>query len=241
MTEHARSRRQQSHGALLPLAGHSGTASLEGKQGSAEAAEGWRVTAALRQLELFERLPAGYRDIGCRHWLLSLSGKFDKRGCELVRNHYSRRKPDSPQFMPPGETIVLVSRGGMAVWGWWRPHPRSGIPQMNGRDGWTCSVFARHGGPKASELVLDAEVALATLEHLGETAAPCGPDGMMTYVDPKRLRSCAHEYSRKIPGYCYRVAGYEEDGSCARKRKPLLVKPLQRPLYVPSLAGGDGV
>lgn len=174
-----------------------------------------------------------YRAIGCEHWLLSLSGKYDRRGVELVRNHYSRRKPDSPQFMPPGETIVLVSRDTMCVWGWWRPHPRSGLVALNKRDGWTCSVFSRHGGPRASDLVLDAELALRLLTDRGETAGTCGPDGMMTYVDPRKVRSCAFEHSRKIPGYCYRVAGWAEIGSDAKGKKPLLAKPFalagQRP------------
>lgn len=162
----------------------------------------------------------GYEDIGCQHWLLSESGKYDRTGVELVRGHYSRRKPNSPQFMPPGETFVLVARDRLSVWGWWRPHPRSGIAAMNGRDGWTCSVFARHGGPLASELVLDAELALHSLTDLGRTAGPCGPDGMMTYVDPRKVRS-------RNPGYCYRVAGWKRIGMCAKGKKILLAKPFE--------------
>ena len=145
--------------------------------------------SAVFQLSLFDGVPVGYRDIGCQHWLLSLSGKADARGCELVRNHYSRRKPDSPQFMPPGETIVLLARDAMSLWGWWRPHPRSGIVQMNNKSGWTCTVFARHGGQLASDLVLDAELALTLMTARDETARPCGPDGMMTYVNPRKIHN----------------------------------------------------
>lgn len=159
-----------------------------------------------------------YTDIGAGYWLLSGSGKYDPIGVELVRGHYSRRKPDSPQFMPPGETIVLVSRDRLSVWGWWRPHPRSGLRAMNGLDGWTCSVFSRHGGPVASALVLDAELALRLLEARGETAAPCGPDGMLTYVWRAKVRSAN-------PGYCYKVAGWRKIGTCARGVKDLLQKP----------------
>lgn len=159
---------------------------------------------------------ATYADIeGCLYWRRSLSGKYDPIGCELVRGHYSRRKPESPQFMPPGETLVLVSRCERAVWGWWRPHPRSGIKAMNGRDGWTCSVFANHGDVLSSELVLDAERALAAL---GEVAAPCGPSGMLTYVWRSKVRS-------SNPGYCYKRAGWLKIGTCARGSKDLLHKP----------------
>jgi hypothetical protein len=161
---------------------------------------------------------SGYEDIGCDHWLLSKSGKYDRRGVELVRGHYSRRKPDSPQFMPPGETLVLLARDMQSVWGWWRPHPRSGIKAMNGRDGWTCSVFARHGGALASLLVLAAEGALRLLEEHGRTAAPCGPDGMLTYVWRAKVNS-------QNPGYCYKVAGWAKLGVSADGRKDLLQKP----------------
>lgn len=160
-----------------------------------------------------------YRPVqGCEHWQLALRNKYDPIGVQLVRGHYSRRRPDSPQFMPPGETIVLVSRDWRAVWGWWRPHPRSGVKAMNGRDGWTCSVFANHGGILSSELVLEAELALYVLESAGETAAPCGPDGMMTYVHPKKIRS-------RNPGYCFKRAGWRKIGLCAKGVKHLLAKP----------------
>ena len=155
----------------------------------------------------------------CEHWRYAEAGKYDVDGVRLVRGHYSRRKPDSPQFMPPGETVVLVSIDKTAVWGWWRPHPDSGLVAMNGRDGWTCSVFANHGGPLSSELVLDAERALAALEHDGLTAGPCGPDGMMTYVWRAKVKS-------PNPGYCYKVAGWVKIGTCARGTKDLLAKPL---------------
>jgi hypothetical protein len=168
-----------------------------------------------------------YREIGCVHWLVSVKGKYDPIGRELVRGHYSRRKPDSPQFMPPGETIVLVSRDAGAVWGWWRPHPAAGLPSMNGLDGWTCSVFANHGRILSSALVLDAERALGALEVAGELAAPCGPSGMLTYVWRKRVQS-------PNPGYCYKVAGWTKIGTCRKGSKDLLHKPFDLAGIAPS-------
>lgn len=155
------------------------------------------------------------------HWRYSESGKYDVDGVRLVRGHYSRRKPDSPQFMPPGETIVLVTADKTAVWGWWRPHPRSGIKAMNGKDGWTCSVFANHGATLSSELIIDAELALKALDMGGLTAAPCGPDGMLSYVWRARVKS-------PNPGYCYKVAGWKKIGTCARGTKDLLWKPFEK-------------
>jgi hypothetical protein len=159
----------------------------------------------------------GYRDIGLRHWLLSESGAFDKTGRRLADKHYSRRKVGSPQFMPPGQRFALVSRDGLSVWGWWRPHPSAGITPMNGLDGWTCVIFRRTPGPGAlaSDLVLDAERAIGALGH------GCGPDGMLTYVWDEKVQS-------ENPGYCYKCAGWVVHPTKPRSadnKKTLLWKP----------------
>ena len=116
--------------------------------------------------------------------------------------------------MPPGETIVLISQDGLSVWGWWRPHPSSGIAAMNGLDGWTCTIFRREGGPLASELVLDAERALVS------QASSIGPDGMLTYVWESKVRS-------QNPGYCFKAAGWTRRGVSADGKKTLLWKPVE--------------
>lgn len=141
----------------------------------------------------------------------TLSHKYDKHGARLADGHYSRRKVGSPQFMPPGETIVLIAPG--AVFGWWRPHPRSGLKAMNGYDGWTCSIFRRISGPLASDMILAAELALEP-----EQAAPCGPSGLLTYVAEGKIRSTN-------PGYCFQMAGYRYIGRAAHKDKSLFWKP----------------
>lgn len=135
--------------------------------------------------------------------------KFDVRGCALADRHYSRRKVGSPQFMPPGQTIVLLADN--AVWGWWRPHPDSGLVAMNKLDGWTCTIFRNEGRLLSSELVLDAELAIA------EAGYDCGPDGFLTYVWDKKVRS-------SNPGYCFKQAGWKVKGRSADNRKTLLQK-----------------
>ena len=158
---------------------------------------------------------AGHADIcagsipaGGATWLVS--HKYDRDCVHLVDGtgpwegcdpHYSRRKIGSPQFMPPGETLVLVTPARNSVFGWWRPHPRSGVTAMNGLDGWTCTIFRRMGGAKASDLVLAAELALAD----ADTAAPCGADGLLTYVPPSKINSTN-------PGWCFQLAGWVKNG-----------------------------
>lgn len=140
--------------------------------------------------------------------------KFDPRSAALADRHYSRRTVGSPQFMPPGETLILLSDDELAVFGWWRPHPASGIVAMNGLDGWTCTIFRNEGVRRSSELVLSAEVMLHDIK------GQCGPSGMITYVWDKKIRSMN-------PGYCFKVAGWRSVGRSADNKKTLLTKPFE--------------
>src|SRR5438045_4425075 len=116
--------------------------------------------------------------------------KFDPDCARLADGHYSRRTIGSPQFMPPGETLVLRDEHGWAVFGWWRPHPRSGLKAMNGLDGWTCTIF-RNINP----MVMSSDYVLAAEQMLADSDRGCGPDGMLTYVYDKKIQSVN-------PGYC---------------------------------------
>ena len=138
--------------------------------------------------------------------------KFDPRAAALADRHYNRRKVGSPQFMPPGETVVLLTEDASALYGWWRPHPRSGIVAMNGLDGWTCSIFRNEGAHRSSALILDAEQWLITL------GVTCGPSGLLTYVWRAKVSS-------PNPGYCFKCAGYRRIGRSADGKKDLLQKP----------------
>ena len=138
--------------------------------------------------------------------------KFIPRCWVLADRHYSRRTIGSPQFMPPGQTIVLLSQDRDAVFGWWRPDPSSGIRAMNNLDGWTCTIFHSESGVKASDMILDAECAI------DELGFDCGPDGLLTYVWNEKVKS-------RNPGYCFKCAGWRIAGKSADGKKTLLRKP----------------
>lgn len=138
--------------------------------------------------------------------------KFDAGAARLADRHYSRRKVGSPQFMPPGETVILATEQRDAVFGWWRPHPSSGLRAMNGLDGWTCTIFRNESATRSSELILAAEAVLLAEKD-------CGPDGLLTYVWGEKVRSVN-------PGYCFKVAGWRVKGRSADGRKTLLQKPV---------------
>ncbi len=145
--------------------------------------------------------------------------KFDSRAARFADNHYSRRTPGSAQFMPPGETIVLVREVSNfevdALFGWWRPHPRSGIKAMNGLDGWTCTIFRNETGVIFSSVLIEMA---ETFLHGNPT--PCGPSGLITYVWDKKVRSVN-------PGFCFKKAGYVRTGKSADGKKTLLQKPFK--------------
>jgi hypothetical protein len=139
-----------------------------------------------------------------------VSAKFDPAAARLADRHYSRRKPGSPQFMPPGQTLILITPAADAVFGWWRPHPRSGLRAMNGLDGWTCTIFRNEGPILSSRLILAAERELLALHDVG-------PDGLLTYVFDAKVRSVN-------PGACFKAAGWRRVGRSADGRKTLLQK-----------------
>lgn len=137
-------------------------------------------------------------------------------GAKLADQHYNRRKIGSPQWMPPGQTIVLLAPGSTpqlgALFGWWRPDPDCGIPSMNGLNGWTCTIFRRQGWPVlASTMILDAEQAMTVFGY------DIGPDGLLTYVWDSKVES-------SNPGFCFKAAGWTVRGRSKDGRKTLLWK-----------------
>ena len=140
--------------------------------------------------------------------------KFTPAAARLADGHYSRRTVGSPQFMPPGQTLVLMTPDERAVFGWWRPDPSSGIVAMNHLDGWTCTIFRNTGQSLSSELILAAERELAARYD-------CGPDGMLTYVWDAKVRSVN-------PGYCFIRAGWVRAGRSADGKKTLFRKEFER-------------
>lgn len=143
--------------------------------------------------------------------------KFDPAACRLADRHYSRRTIGSNQFMPPGETVVLLSELADAVFGWWRPAPSSGIKAMNGLDGWTCTIFRNESVWLSSTMILAAE------KFLIDLGVSIGPDGFITYVWDSKVKS-------ENPGFCFLKAGWVRRGRSKDGKKTLLMKPVTRSL-----------
>jgi hypothetical protein len=123
-----------------------------------------------------------------------LGNRFDAEGVKLADRHYNRRAVGSPQFVPPGRCLVLVSVCGKAVWvtSW----PFAQYVKHAWAGAWVNSLFRNEGAGLSSELIREA---------LAATRAAWGDPpslGMITFVDSKKTRR------KRDPGRCYRKAGF---------------------------------
>lgn len=127
-----------------------------------------------------------------------LSHRFDPRALPLADRHYSRRKPGSPQFVPPGRCLVLLTAEADALWctSW----PFGQYVRHDWPTAWVCSIF-RNESPHLSSTLIREAVA-ATWWHYGARPA----FGMVTFVHADKVRP------KRDPGRCFLRAGFERVG-----------------------------
>ena len=119
--------------------------------------------------------------------------RCDPRAAAIVDRHYSRQTPGAPEFMPPGETFVLLTRDEGAVWG----ACLNLDPVGNLR--WRVTVFRREHGALASELI--GEATSLTFDRWRERGGlPEVP--LTTEIDPRCTRR------KRDPGRCFLRAGW---------------------------------
>lgn len=112
----------------------------------------------------------------------------------IADRHYSRQKPGTPQFVPPGSCVVFLATTGIAYWvtSW----PLAEYTHHAWAGAWICSAFRNEGAGLSSELIREA-VAATRWRY------PEIPDlGMVTFVDPSKVRR------KRDPGRCFRKAGF---------------------------------
>lgn len=128
----------------------------------------------------------------------TLSHRFDRRALPLADRHYNRQKIGTPQFVPPGRCIVLLSRCERALWvsSW----PFGEYVKHRWPGAWICSCFRNEGAGLSSELIGQAVAATRSLwPHVPEI-------GMITFVNRDKVRP------KRDPGRCYRKAGFRPVG-----------------------------
>lgn len=123
-----------------------------------------------------------------------LSHRFDPRALPLADRHYNRRKIGSPQFVPPGRCLVLLTRNADALWvtSW----PFAEYVRHAWGGAWVCSIFRNESATLSSDLIREAVA--ATRAAYGEPPTL----GMVSFIDPDKTRR------KRDPGRCYVRAGW---------------------------------
>lgn len=130
------------------------------------------------------------------HW--RVSHRFDARALPLADRHYNRQTVGSPQFVPPGRCLVLLTGKADALWvtSW----PLAAFTKHEWAGAWVNSLFRNESSVLASELIREAVA--RTRGRWPKVPAL----GMVTFVDADRVRH------KRDPGRCYRKAGFRRVG-----------------------------
>ena len=145
-----------------------------------------------------------------------LSHRADPRALPLADRHYNRQKIGSPQFVPPGRCVVLLTEEADALWvtSWpYAEYVRHAWPGA-----WVCSLF-RNESPHLSSALIEEAVA-ATRAVFGEPPLL----GIVTFVDAPKVRR------KRDPGRCYLRAGFHRWGTTQGGLIALGLRPEEMPL-----------
>lgn len=129
------------------------------------------------------------------------SHRFDRRALPLADRHYNRQKVGSPQFVPPGRNLVLLTSDADALWVTSWPFPEYVRHAWPGA--WVCSIFRNESPFLARELIREAVA--ATLAHYISPPSL----GMVTFVNADKVRR------KRDPGRCFIKAGFRRVGHTA--------------------------
>jgi hypothetical protein len=128
----------------------------------------------------------------------TLSHRADPRAVAIADRHYNRQKVGTPQFVPPGRCLVLLTPDADALWVTSWPFGRYVKHAWPGA--WVCSCFRNESGHLSSALIRAAVA--ATRWRYGEPPVR----GMVTFVDAAKVRR------KRDPGRCYLRAGFRNVG-----------------------------
>ena len=136
--------------------------------------------------------------VGDSPWCLSW--RADPVVARLADGHYSRQKPGTAQFVPPGSCFVLKTPDGLA--GWVTHAPKAEFVQHAWAGAWVNSLFVRKpGSPHLASDLIRWAVAHTRWKW------PDAPElGIVTMVNASKVRR------KRDPGRCYRRAGWTHVG-----------------------------
>jgi hypothetical protein len=154
-----------------------------------------------------------------------LSHRADPAAARIADRHYNRQKPGTPQFVPPGRCLVLLSECGNAFWitSW----PFAEYVKHAWPGAWVCSAFRSEGAGQASELIRQAVA--ATRAYYGD--AP--PLGLVTFIDRSKVRPIKQR-GVETWGRTWRLAGFREAGETKGGLLALQLLPADMPEAIPA-------
>lgn len=126
------------------------------------------------------------------------SHRYDPRAVALADRHYNRRKVGSPQFVPPGRCVVLLTAQADALWVTSWPFARYVRHAWPGA--WVNSLFRNESPHLSSDLIREALA--ATRAVFGQPP----PEGVVSFINAEKTRR------KRDPGRCYLRAGWQRCG-----------------------------
>lgn len=145
--------------------------------------------------------------------------RFSQDAARLADRHYTRQTVGSPQFMPSGRALVLLTEAGDAVWGtsWQVSDAGVAMAVHDWPLAWNCSIFRNEGPVLSSDLIREAVA--ATRAVWGEPPE----QGFVTFVDATAVRH------KRDPGRCYLRAGWRRAGATRSGKVALVLDPSSFP------------
>jgi hypothetical protein len=148
----------------------------------------------------------------------SLSDRADPKARPIADRHYNRQKPRSPQFVPPGRCIVLLTDVALWVTSW----PFSQYVKHQWAGAWINSCFRRESGPLASYLIRDAVAVTCSIWSPPEL-------GIVTFIDTEKVRH-KRDFGRCYIRAGFKPVGYTKGGLLALQLLPVDMPEAKRPM-----------
>ena len=155
-----------------------------------------------------------------------LSHRADQHALPIADRHYNRQKIGSPQFVPPGRCVVLITTCERALWvtSW----PFAAYVQHAWAGAWVNSLFRNEGAGLSSELIVQAVAATRAIWEPPER-------GMVTFVDASKVRR------KRDPGRCYLRAGFTRVGETKGGLLAFQILPADMPSPEPAIGTTEGL
>lgn len=134
-----------------------------------------------------------------------LSDRADPRAASIADRHYSRQKIGTPQFVPPGRCLVLLTEKADALW--ITSFPFAQFVRHAWAGAWVCSCFRNESMQLSSELIVEVVAATRWYGlHMDSWNCATPPEpGFITFVNTSKVKSTN-------PGCCYKKAGWHHVG-----------------------------